>query len=82
MMAVERPPIGNNPKNRENGFEKVESSGVICIAYWRGPHGEFRSGTDATPWWNRYLVNDDIGHLYGGVRERPRTRIGKEEEDC
>lgn len=28
-MAVERPPIGKNPKNLENGLEKVTTSGVI-----------------------------------------------------
>jgi len=37
LIAVERPPIGNHPMNRENGFEKVTTSGVICPAYW-GPH--------------------------------------------
>lgn len=29
LMAVERPPIGKNPKNLENGLEKVTTSGVI-----------------------------------------------------
>ena len=40
-MAVERPPIGNHPRNREKGFEKVTTSGVI---YHAAPTMSFGSG--------------------------------------
>ena len=60
-MAVERPPIGNHPRNRENGLEKVTRSGVICATVSFGPELEmgwlYRG--------NKYLTNNSIGHLCG-----------------
>lgn len=63
-MAVERPPIGKNPRNFEKGLEKVTSSGVICVGGGGVTQDELVSGTDAALEWDKHLTNNDISHVY------------------
>jgi hypothetical protein len=37
LMAVERPPIGKNPRNLEKGLENVTTSGVIYAVHGDHP---------------------------------------------
>ena len=79
-MAVERPPIGNHPRNRENGFEKVTTSGVICVAY-RGPHtvsfGPERMEHQSETGTSRMTISS----ICAGGGESNQELIGKEERE-
>lgn len=60
-MAVERPPIGKNPRNLEKGLEKMTTSGVICGGHPRCGLGPERMHHQSGV---KHLADNNVSHVY------------------
>jgi hypothetical protein len=78
LIAVERPPIGKNPRNLENGLEKVTTSGVICSVRRGVTQGELCPERMQHQTRDKHLTNNDISHVY---RRGRGSRVGTRGRD-